>query len=160
MPKGNPGRLKSRFEIRGELVPNEYEFEQHHGEMTEQEHENFPPTDGEAGAAEASLTPQEREAARIAEIEARAHEIAEGRRAKRAKSESKGAKKSAGKKKKSAAKKSRGASKKRSSGVAKKNSTKRAAKKGSGKPTAKKSVKKSAGKSTKAGTRKTSAKKR
>src|SRR4051812_1712906 len=147
MPKGNPGRLKSRFEIRGELVPNEYEFQQHHTEMTEQEHENFPPAEGQEGGA--SLTPQERKAARIAEIEARAHEIVERRRAKNAKSESKSAKKPAGKqsgaaKKNLAAKKSRGASKGRAAGGAKKSATKRAAKKGPGKASAKKGGKKGA----------------
>ena len=159
MPKGNPGRLKSRFEIRGETVPNEYEFQQHHAEMTEQEHENFPSAEGEEGTAGASLTPQEREAARIAGIEARAHEIAERRRAKRTKSESKGAKKSASTKK-SAAKKSQSASKKRSAGGAKKSATKRAAKKVAGKSSAKKSGQKSAGKSAKAGASKKSAKRR
>jgi hypothetical protein len=163
MPKGNPGRLKSRFEIRGETVPNEYEFQQHHAEMTEQEHENFPPAEGQEGEASVSLTPQAREAARISEMEAHAHEIAERRRAKRAKSESKGTKKSAGKKK-SAAKKRPGASKSRSAGGSKKSAakkaTKKAAKKVAGKSGAKKSGKKGAAKSAKTGAGKKSAKRR
>jgi hypothetical protein len=54
MPKGNPGRLKSRFEIRGELTPNEYEFQQHHGELTEQEHKILPPAEGDEGETSAS----------------------------------------------------------------------------------------------------------
>lgn len=49
MPKGNPGRLKDRFEIHGGLVPNEHEYQQQHGEMTEEEHENFPPSKGQGG---------------------------------------------------------------------------------------------------------------
>src|SRR3982751_2805661 len=99
MPKGNPGRLKSRFEIRGELVPNEYEFQQHHGEMTAEEHESFPSAEGQGETPEALTTsPQQREAARIAELEARAHEIAARRLAKRAKSESKSARTGGGRK--------------------------------------------------------------
>jgi hypothetical protein len=94
MPKGNPGRLKSRFEIRGELTPNEHEFQQHHGEMTEHEHENSPSAEGQEGEADASLSPQEREAARIAEVEARAHEIVKRRHARQTKSASSSAKKS------------------------------------------------------------------
>ena len=163
MPKGNPGRLKDRFEIRGELVPNEYEYQQQHGEMTEREHENFPPAEGQSDVPEAGSSPQERRAARIAEIEARAHEIVERRRAKQGKSAqskaSKGgarkrAKKSAGKK--NAAKKGRASSKGRAAGGAKKSAAKRGAKKAS----TKKSGRKSASKSTKAGARKKAAKRR
>jgi hypothetical protein len=139
MPKGNPGRLKSRFEIRGELTPNEYEFQQHHGEMTEQEHEILPPAEGDEGETSASATPQERETARVAEIEARAHEIVERRRAKQPKSASSAAKGA----KRKAAKKATG--KKQS-----------ATKKISGKPGAKKS----AGESAKKGSSKKSAKRR
>jgi len=177
MPKGNPGRLKSRFEIRGELVPNEYEFQQHHGEMSEQEHENFPSAEG--AQPEGAASPAEQEASRIAEIETRAHEIVERRRAQRARSESKivakgggrgGTKKSAGKK--SATKKGSAAGKTRAArgaqkGAAKKNASKKSAskkvatkksttKKAAGKFSAKKAVtkkggKKGAGKSAKAG---------
>src|SRR5690242_3934624 len=124
MPKGNPGRLKSRFEIRGESVPNEYEFQQHHAELTEQEEENFPPAEGQEEASGAPLTPQARDAARIAEIEARAHEIVERRKARRAKSGAKGAKKSAAGKK-SGAKKSQKAGQGRGAGGAKKSATKK-----------------------------------
>ena len=170
MPKGNPGRLKDRFEIRGELVPNEYEYQQQHGEMTEQEHENFPSAEGEGGAPEAVSSPQEHRAAQIAQIEARAHEIVERRRAKQSKRAQsraskggtrKGARKSATKR--SAAKKGLAAGKRRASGVAKKSAAKRGAKKSSAKkkPSAKKSSgKKRAGKSKKAGARRKAAERR
>ena len=127
MPKGNPGRLKSRFEIRGELSPNEYEFQQSHGQMTEQEHENFPPGEGQEG----SQSPQQRQAARIAEIEAHAHEIVERRRKKRGQSEAKGK-----------AEKGRAAKKGGASGGAKKSAAKKSAGKSSAKKGAKKSAKK------------------
>ncbi|MDQ3820837.1 MAG: hypothetical protein M3362_24560, partial [Acidobacteriota bacterium] len=82
MPKGNPGRLKDRFEIHGALIPNEYDYQQKHGEMTEEEHENFPPAEGQGDVPEAVGSPQEQRRARIAELEASAHEIVERRRAK------------------------------------------------------------------------------
>ncbi|HKC62602.1 MAG TPA: hypothetical protein VKB86_03145 [Pyrinomonadaceae bacterium] len=161
MPKGNPGRLKDRFEIRGELVPNEYEYQQQHGEMTEQE--NFPPAEGQ-DVPEAGSSPQEQRRARIAETEARAHEIVERRRAKQGKSAQSGASKGGGRKgakksarKKSAAKRGRASSKGRAAGGAKKSASKRGAKKSSAK---KGGGKKSAGKSKKAGARKKAAKRR
>ena len=164
MPKGNPGRLKSRFEIRGELTPNEYEFQQHQGEMAEQEHEIFPPAEEQEGASEVSSMSQGREAARIAELEARAHKIAERRRANQSKSASSAAKGSKGKtakkaagKKQSAPKKSRSASQSRG---ATKSATKSATKKASGKSGAIKSGKKRAGKSAQQRSSKKSAKRR
>ena len=173
MPKGNPGRLKSRFEIRGELSPNEYEFQQHQGEMSEQEHENLPPAKGQEGTPEALMSPQQREAARIGEIEERAHRIVEGRRAKRGRSEAKGgakggarkaAKKSASRK--SAATKGRAVGQARATSGAKKSASKQnAAKqvanvKTAGKASAKKSGKQGTAKSTKAGAGKKGAKRR
>lgn len=162
MPKGNPGRLKDRFEIHGALIPNEYAYQQQHGEMTEDEHENFPPTEGQDNVPEAGSSPQQQRRERIAEVEARAHETVERRRAKQSKSAQSGvskgvAQKSAGKSsaKKSAAKKGRGASKGSASGGAKKSAAKRGAKKSSGKKSGG-----GADKSAKAGARKVSAKRR
>lgn len=163
MPKGNPGRLKDRFEIRGELVPNEYEYQQQHGEMTEEEHENFPPAEGQSGVPEAGSSPQEQRAAEIAQIEARAHEIVERRRAKQGKATKSGASKTVARKgakksasKKSAAKSGHAATKKRAGGA-----KKSAAKGGAGRSSAKKSVgKKSASKSVKARAGKKAAKRR
>lgn len=122
MPKTkNQGKNKSRFEIRGG-VPNEFEFAQHEGEMTEAEHERFTPPGDQSGFPEAAGESPQKRAGRVKQLMAEAHEEA-GRRlrlpnaptvsgahpAKAKKAAKGGAKKGAARKsatKKSAAKKS------------------------------------------------------
>ena len=79
MPKTkNQGKNKSRFEVRGG-VPNEFEFAQNEGAMTEAEHERFTPPGDQSGFPEAAgESPQER-AGRVNQLMAEARDEAERR---------------------------------------------------------------------------------
>lgn len=150
MPKDR-AEVQDQYKIGGGSL-NEYEFEQSKGEYEEQAHQppDDAPVEGLHGAAEPNA-PQN-VAERIRQVEERAHEIVERRRAKRGggavKSAKAATKPAAGKK---AAKKAGGA----------KGGAKAASRKGGAKGSAKKggAAKKSgAGKGAKAGAKKGSAK--
>src|SRR5215204_56706 len=125
MPKDR-AEVQDQYKIGGGSL-NEYEYEQSKGEYEEQAHQvpDDAPVEGLRGAAEPGLP--ENVAERIRQVEERAHEIVERRRAKQGggaqKGAAKGAKKSAQASKKSAqgaAKAAAGGSK---SGGAKKGAT-------------------------------------
>ena len=147
MPKDR-AEVQDQYKIAGGSL-NEYEYEQSKGEYGEQSHQapEGAPVEGLRGASEPGLP--ENVAERIRQVEERAHEIVEKRRAKQgggagkaaAKKSAKGATKAAAAKK-GAAKKGggkgaaakKGAAKKAVKGGAKKGAAKKgAAKKGGGK---------------------------
>src|SRR5215211_474118 len=103
MPK-DPAENQDQYKIQGGFL-NEYEFNQSKGEYEEQTHQtpDDAPVEGLRGAAEPGLP--ENVAERIRQVEERAHEIVERRRAKQGGggAQKVAAKKSAGK---AAAKKS------------------------------------------------------
>src|SRR5918997_5008283 len=113
MPK-DPAENQDQYKIQGGFL-NEYEYEQSKGEYEEQAHQvpDDAPVEGLRGAAEPGLP--ENVAERIRQVEERAHEIVERRRAKQHGGGQKGAGKAAGK----AAKKSAPAAKKAAKGAKK-----------------------------------------
>jgi hypothetical protein len=135
MPKDR-AEVQDQYKIGGGSL-NEYEFDRSKGEMEEQERQSpeGTPAEGLHGAAE-SNAPQN-VAARIRQVEERAHEIVERRRAKQSGSTARtgSAQKGAGKAAQKSAQKSSGASKKASVKKAGKASAKTggAAKKGGAK---------------------------
>src|SRR5919112_1500269 len=133
MPK-DPAENQDQYKIRGGFL-NEYEVNLNKGEYEEQAHQvpDDAPVEGLRGAAEPGLP--ENVAERIRQVEERAHEIVERRRAKQGggqKGAAKAAKKSAPASKKAAkgASKTAGAKKGAAKGAAKKGGAKAAAKKG------------------------------
>src|SRR5215213_4420316 len=95
MPKDR-AEVQDQYKIGGGSL-NEYEYEQSKGEYEEQAHPvpDDAPVEGLRGAAEPGLP--ENVAERIGQVEERAHEIVERRRAKQGGGTQKGAVKSAGK---------------------------------------------------------------
>src|ERR687890_1361870 len=102
MPK-DPAENQDQYKIQGGFL-NEYEFNQGKGEMEEQAHQlpDEAPVEGLRGAAEPGLP--ENVAERIRQVEERAHEIVERRRAKQRGGGAQAAKKPAPAAKKSAKK--------------------------------------------------------
>jgi hypothetical protein len=146
MPK-DPARNQPNYKIGGSHL-NEFEFNQQHGAMTEEERHPFP-GQHETPGLPGEEAPQETEAERVARLMEEARAIVAKRRGARGSS---GAKKSGAAKKPAGAKKSgakpdagKGAAKK--SPGAKKGTTKRGAAKTGTKKVAKKSAKKTAKKS-------------
>lgn len=119
MPKDR-AEVQDQYKIGGGQL-NEFEFDRSKGEMEEQEHQTpeGAPVEGLRGAAEPNA-PQN-VAERIRQVEERAHEIVERRRAKQSgdAAQKSGAKKSAKKSAKKAVKKSGGKSAKKSAKSAK-----------------------------------------
>src|SRR5215207_8839469 len=151
MPKDR-AEVQDQYKIGGGSL-NEYEYEQSKGEYEEQAHQvpDDAPVEGLRGAAEPGLP--ENVAERIRQVEERAHEIVERRRAKQGGGTQKGAVKSAGKSAKKSAPAAKPAAKGAKKGAAKsggaaKGASKGASKKGGSKGAAKKSAAKkgSAGK--------------
>lgn len=134
MPKTkNQAKNRSRFEVRGGIL-NEYEFERNEEAMAEEERNRLAQMEEarEVGEGEegASLSPQEREAARIREVMETAHEKAQRNLEKR-KGHTGGARKGARKRaSKAGAGKKAGGRKSGSAGSAKKGAQKRALTKG------------------------------
>src|ERR671920_912560 len=95
MPK-DPAENQDQYKIQGGFL-NEYEFNQGKGEMEEQAHQvpDDAPVEGLRGAAEPGLP--ENVAERIRQVEERAHEIVERRRAKQGGTQKGAAKKGGGK---------------------------------------------------------------
>ena len=173
MPK-DPAEIQDRYKIGGGSL-NEYEYEQSKGEYEEQAHQvpDDAPVEGLRGASEPGLP--ENVAERIRQVEERAHEIVERRRAKQGGggvaqkgAAKKAAKKAAAKKpakaakagaKKAAAKK--GSAKKASAkkGAAKKSGAKKGGAKGSAKKGGAKKAAAKKGAAKKSGARKGAAKK-
>src|SRR5215218_3925105 len=81
MPK-DPAEVQDQYKIEGGFL-NEHEFNLNKGEMEEQAHQvpDDVPVEGLRGASEPGLP--ENVAERIRQVEERAHEIVERRRAKR-----------------------------------------------------------------------------
>src|SRR5919112_1625572 len=132
MPK-DPAENQDQYKIQGGFL-NEYEFNQGKGEMEEQAHQvpDDAPVEGLRGAAEPGLP--ENVAERIRQVEERAHEIVERRRAK----QRGGAGQAAGQSAKKSAQASKKAAKGGAKGSAKKGAAKGSAKKGAAKGSAKK----------------------
>src|ERR687890_803142 len=101
MPK-DPAENQDQYKIQGGFL-NEYEFNQSKGEYEEQSHPapDDAPVEGLRGAAEPGLP--ENVAERIRQVEERAHEIVERRRAKQLGGAGKGAAKAAKKSSKKSA---------------------------------------------------------
>jgi hypothetical protein len=173
MPKDR-AEVQDQYKIGGGQL-NEYEFNQGKGEMEEQEHQT--PEGGHVEGLRGADEPNapQNVAERIREVEQRAHEIVERRRAKApggaggaaaksTKSAGKAAKsgaKSAGKAaKKSAKKSSKKSAKKSSKKTAKKAAASKGSKAGAGKKGASKSASKKSGGVKKAGTKKGGASKK
>src|SRR5215213_5234078 len=109
MPK-DPAENQDQYKIQGGFL-NEYEFNQGKGEMEEQSHQtpDDAPVEGLRGAAEPGLP--ENVAERIRQVEERAHEIVERRRAKQGGGAQKGAAKASKKSAPAAKKAAKGATK-------------------------------------------------
>src|SRR5215212_2764631 len=109
MPKDR-AEVQDQYKIGGGFL-NEYEFNQSKGEYEEQTHQtpDDAPVEGLRGAAEPGLP--ENVAERIRQVEERAHEIVERRRAKQGGGAQKGAGKSAKKSAPAAKKAAKGATK-------------------------------------------------
>src|SRR5215211_2541736 len=115
MPK-DPAENQDQYKIQGGLL-NEYEFNQSKGEYEEQAHQvpDDAPVEGLRGAAEPGLP--ENVAERIRQVEERAHEIVERRRAKQGGGGQKGSGKAAKKSAPAAKKAAKGANKKAAKGA-------------------------------------------
>ncbi|MBV9928310.1 MAG: hypothetical protein JOZ96_25045 [Acidobacteria bacterium] len=152
MPKDR-AEVQDQYKIGGGSL-NEYEYEQSKGEYEEQTHQvpDDAPVEGLRGASEPGLP--ENVAERIRQVEERAHEIVERRRAK----QGGGAKQGAAKAAKKSTKKAAPAAKQGAKAAAKKGAAKGAAKKGGGKAATKKGGAKKGG-AKKGGAKKSAARK-